>query len=120
VTTPPAPLPSLPPQSLKSSAELIGEYEAQSQDLGARVVEYQLEADRSRQDVSQLLAELHVSTGRPPDAPLPAELHAQVVETSTRARFMVDSLRNLAEAHEAGEFRDSVMQLLTERRLIAS
>ena len=98
----------------------IGEYEARSQHLGAEVVSQQLENERSRQDVGQTLAELRVASGRSADAPLPVELHAQVVETSTRARFMVDSLRNLAEAHDTGEFRESVMQLLTERRLLVS
>ena len=86
--------------------------------MGSQVVAHQLEADRTHQDVMQTLAELRVASGRSPDAPLPAELHAQVVETSTRARFMVDSLRNLAEAHESGEFRDATIQLLSERRLI--
>jgi len=105
-------------QAIGTAGARISEYEGQSQQLGSQVVAHQLEADRTRQDVAQTLAELRVATGRSADAPLPAELHAQVVETSTRARFMVDALRNLAEAHEAGEFRDATVQLLTERRLI--
>ncbi|KAJ1631420.1 hypothetical protein T492DRAFT_996046 [Pavlovales sp. CCMP2436] len=99
----------------------IGEYEGRSQHLGSQVVAQQLESDRSRQNVAHTLAELRVVSGGAADAvPVAAELQARVLETSTRARFMVDSLRNLAEAHEGGEFRESVMHLLVERRLVAS
>mmetsp|Transcript_19163 Transcript_19163/g.51608 ORF Transcript_19163/g.51608 Transcript_19163/m.51608 type:complete len:883 (+) Transcript_19163:180-2828(+) len=106
-------------QAIGTAGERIGEYEGQSQQLGAQVVAQELEAQRTQEEMAQTLAELRMASGRPEGAPLPAELHAQVMETSTRAHFMVDSLRNLAEAQESGEFRDATMQLLTERRLIS-
>lgn len=74
--------------------------------------------ERTRQDVMQTLAELRVASGRPPEQPLPAELHAQLLETSTRARFIVDSLRSLADAQESNDFREQTMHKLSQRRLV--
>jgi hypothetical protein len=106
--------------AISDTSGRIGEYEGRSQHLGTEVVSQQLESERSRQDVSHTLAELRVVSGGATDSvPVAAELQAKVLETSTRARFMVDSLRNLAEAHEGGEFKESVMHLLVERRLVA-
>lgn len=99
----------------------LGEFSELSETLRAEVAAKREQQERSRQDVGQTLAELRGGApGGAADAPLAAELAARLVEESTRARFMVDSLRNLADAHDGAAFRESVSQMLTEGRLVAA
>lgn len=91
-------------ETLETTAARIGEYEATSQQLGAEVVARQLDTEQARRDMTTTLAELQIASGRRPDAPLAAELHAQARRARGRARAgtCARAIRPSALAHARG------------------
>lgn len=100
-------------QDIDATAQRCTEFREQGEHLGVQIVQTRLAADQSQEEVQQTLVE-----SRARGVPSATEAQARLLETSIRARFMVDSIQSLADSHESGEFRERAMQLLAEHRLL--